>query len=160
MHAAAQIPSFPNYIVTRTGKIINRNGNQLKPADQNGYHRVFLYTKGGRRKRRRVHTIVCEVFHGPKPTEEHEVRHLDNNRANNHADNLRWGTKEENGQDKRQAKTVLGERNPNAKVTDDQARAASEAYAARQLTLDQIAEHLQISKTQAWRICTNRRKTA
>ena len=158
-HAAIQIPGFPNYIATRTGKIMNRNGSILKPADHNGYQRVWLYA-GRRRKRKRVHIIICEIYHGPRPSEEHEVCHRDNDRANNHADNLRWGTKAENGQDKRQAGTVLGERNPNAKLTDDQAREAKAAYQARQYTLDQIAALWCISKTQAWRICTNRRKTA
>lgn len=158
-HAAAQIPGFPGYIATRTGKIINKNGSILKPADQNGYHRIFLYARG-RRKRRRVHVIICEVFHGPRPSDEHEVLHRDNNRSNNHADNLRWGTKQENAEDKRKAGTVAGQRNPNAKLTDEQARAAKEAHQAKQLSLDEIAALYCISKTQAWRICTNRRKTA
>lgn len=44
----------------------------------------------------RVHIIVATAFHGPKPTEEHVVDHIDTNRRNNRPDNLRWVTRLEN----------------------------------------------------------------
>jgi hypothetical protein len=42
-----------------------------------------------------VHQIVATAFH-PKPSKEHVVDHLDTNRMNNRADNLRWVTRLEN----------------------------------------------------------------
>jgi hypothetical protein len=43
-----------------------------------------------------VHRIVAMAFHGPKPSPDHVVDHIDTNRQNNRADNLRWVTRLEN----------------------------------------------------------------
>ena len=43
--------------------------------------------------------LVATAFHGPKPTKEHVVDHIDTNRRNNRADNLRWVTRLENALD-------------------------------------------------------------
>lgn len=44
----------------------------------------------------RVHRIVATAFHGPAPSEQHVVDHIDTNRHNNRPENLRWLTKLEN----------------------------------------------------------------
>lgn len=46
-----------------------------------------------------VHQIVCLTFHGPRPFEDAVVRHLDDNPANNHPDNLVWGSYQDNAND-------------------------------------------------------------
>lgn len=43
-----------------------------------------------------VHRIVATAFHGPSPSAEHVVDHIDTNRQNNRAENLRWVTRLEN----------------------------------------------------------------
>lgn len=43
-----------------------------------------------------VHRIVATAFHGPGPTSEYVVDHIDTNRLNNRPDNLRWVTRLEN----------------------------------------------------------------
>ncbi|MBN9020975.1 MAG: HNH endonuclease [Rhizobiales bacterium] len=43
-----------------------------------------------------VHRIVATAFHGPGPSAEYVVDHIDTNRQNNRADNLRWVTRLEN----------------------------------------------------------------
>lgn len=58
-----------------------------KPNDTHGYMEVASV---------RVHIIVATAFHGPKPTKEHVVDHIDTNRRNNRPDNLRWVTRLEN----------------------------------------------------------------
>lgn len=43
-----------------------------------------------------VHRIVATAFHGPCPSAEYVVDHIDTNRQNNRADNLRWVTRLDN----------------------------------------------------------------
>jgi hypothetical protein len=44
----------------------------------------------------KVARLVAEAFHGPRPFDGAVVMHLDENAANNRADNLKWGTQKEN----------------------------------------------------------------
>ena len=44
----------------------------------------------------KVHQLVCEAFHGPKPFARAVVIHLDENALNNRPENLKWGTQKEN----------------------------------------------------------------
>lgn len=46
-----------------------------------------------------MHILVLTTFVGPCPSGM-ECRHIDGNPANNHKDNLAWGTRSENSQDK------------------------------------------------------------
>ena len=43
-----------------------------------------------------IHRIVCSAFRGPPPSKTHVVDHVDTNRANNRAENLRWLSRLEN----------------------------------------------------------------
>jgi hypothetical protein len=42
-----------------------------------------------------IHYLVCLVFNGNPPSEDHTVDHIDNDNTNNNAENLRWATKKE-----------------------------------------------------------------
>lgn len=44
----------------------------------------------------RVHRIVCKAWHGPPPTPDHEVNHIDGDKTNAHPENLEWVTHSEN----------------------------------------------------------------
>lgn len=83
-------PTRPYIYVTDDGRIFREI--IASPSD-NGYHTV----KVGKETIRR-HTLVCEAFHGLRP-ENHEVRHLDGDASNDNANNLMWGTRQENAQD-------------------------------------------------------------
>jgi hypothetical protein len=77
----------------------------------------------GSKKLCSVHALVLRAFRGACP-EGMEARHLDGDRSNNCQSNLRWGTKKENGADRRKHGTApRGERSHNAKLTDADVRA-------------------------------------
>lgn len=77
----------------------NSNGNYLKMSlyDINGKeHKVFL------------HTLMLCIFVSDRPSEEHEVDHIDRNKCNNAVSNLRWVTRKLNIENKTETKK-LGE---------------------------------------------------
>jgi hypothetical protein len=74
---------------------------------------------------RKVHQLVCEAFHGPKPFDGAVVIHIDENALNNRADNLRWETQKENlnmPKFKKYCRSRVGENSP---FTKGKARKAS-----------------------------------
>lgn len=98
------IPSAPDYLASHLGRIKRARvveGSHGRPLRQTGSpYLAVAISINGKERTRRVHALVCEAFHGPAPM-KHEVRHLDGNRKNNHADNLCWGTRIQNHADKK-----------------------------------------------------------
>ena len=83
--------------------------------DSYGYRIIRVGTR-----HRKVHQLICEAFHGPRP-KGMECRHLDGDRLNNDPENLKWGTNLENIQDAiAHGNTLLGEKNPFSKLSDAQ----------------------------------------
>ena len=125
------IPWWP-YEVSNTGQVRNvRTGRILKqdPA-KGGYLRVTL-AWNGEVCRFMVNRLVCEAFHGPAPTPEHQARHLDGDATSNSSGNLCWGTRSENEQDKRRHGTYQArEKNPFARLTENDVSAIRARYAA------------------------------
>jgi hypothetical protein len=112
------LPDYPDYHISDVGEV-RRNGYILKPRPNNsGYLRVSLCRHGIVRDRY-IHRLVCEVFHGPCPTDDMQVRHLDGNRTNNAAANLVWATRAENEADKIAHGTLpIGERHGSATLNE------------------------------------------
>ncbi len=85
-----------------------------------GISRGYQWVKLGRSAQIRIHVLVLETFVGPRP-EGLICRHLDGNPLNNHVNNLRWGTAEENYDDRRRHGTDnTGSRHGRATVNEDQ----------------------------------------
>lgn len=80
-----------------------RKGRVLQPIEQrNGYLGVNLPAPAGFKGRQRifsVHRLVCLAFHGEPPTGKDWALHRDDNRFNNHAVNLYWGSPKSNASD-------------------------------------------------------------
>lgn len=120
-----QCPGVPGYEVSSDGRIrsvprivIFKNGHQksVKGCERKtflvkGYRHLALGVDGKKRNFY-VHLLVCEAFHGPRPSPVHEARHLNGDPLDNSAANLTWGTKRENALD-----TVRHGRNPWANKT-------------------------------------------
>ena len=89
------LPIDNQYSVSDDGLVMNhRTGKILKPEDdRRGYERVSMW---GRHQK--VHRLVAKRFF-PAPTCRHEaivVDHIDRDRMNNNANNLRWVSHREN----------------------------------------------------------------
>jgi len=56
----------------------------------------MLFDEEKRQRPRKVHQLVREAFHGPKPFPNAVVIHVDESALNNQPENLKWGTQKEN----------------------------------------------------------------
>lgn len=93
MESLYPIPFAEKYFVTEDGKIYSEHVNRyLTPyRNEDKYYQIRISKKIWY-----LHTIVCKVFHGDRPSNNHVVDHIDGNPENNHKDNLRWVTYSEN----------------------------------------------------------------
>lgn len=94
----ANMKIFKGYLVGENGVVYNTQGKPKKPAIQKktGYQIVTLYY-GGHPHTHGVHRLVAELY-VPKPADIPDgnmfVEHIDGNRLNNSAANLRWAERQ------------------------------------------------------------------
>ena len=114
-------PGHPGYAISNTGTVLSyrQSGHWKKRKllkTESGYLVVDLEDQ----KTHKVHRLVLKAFVGPCP-KGMECRHLDGNQTNNNLNNLRWGTRQENMDDKKRRKktcnTVLTESHVNFTLT-------------------------------------------
>lgn len=86
---------LPEYTVTEDGKVFSSGGEQLKEEIKNGYKYVQLNINGKCRWCK-VHRIVACTFTDICGDFNEVVNHLDENKFNNSAFNLKWATNYEN----------------------------------------------------------------
>jgi hypothetical protein len=94
--SAGRVRSLPRMLRSRHGT--RRHSGQVLGVvpDKDGYPRVTLRVDG-QYYTRKVHRLVAEAFHGDKKNALHcEVDHIDGDRANATASNLRWVSRGEN----------------------------------------------------------------
>lgn len=101
------IDRFPDYSVSSHGRVKRTTPNRyglishrpLMPVLGNhGYLTVSLH-KETQQFCKTIHSIVCHVFHGQKPSAKHHAAHIDGNKQNNLASNLAWKTPSQNSMD-------------------------------------------------------------
>lgn len=96
------------YEVTQDGRVFSIDSNWrgygrrelAQHLNSHGYPSVRMYVHGAR-KRMLVHALVATKYLPPRPSENHQIRHLDGNKLNNNVFNLAWGTAKENADDRR-----------------------------------------------------------
>jgi len=94
-----RVRSLGRRVVYADGSVHTHPGKLLRQSIcKMGRHRVDLRANG-KRSNRLVHRLVLEAFVGPCPPGM-ECCHFDDNPSNNCLDNLRWGTRMENFDDR------------------------------------------------------------
>ena len=95
---------YEDYEVSNFGRIKSykydkENGKIMKPyRDTKGYLQIDLSLDGRKRQNRKhfaVHRLVAQAFI-PNPDNLPQINHKDENKENNHVDNLEWCTNEYN----------------------------------------------------------------
>lgn len=104
-----RVRSLPKRVAHWLGGTRLRRGRIRKlTVDRDGYARLML---GADRKSYRVCRLVTAAFQGPAPSALHEAAHLNGNRADDSAQNLRWKTPKANAADRElHGTTARGER--------------------------------------------------
>jgi hypothetical protein len=92
MEEYRKIKGFENYSVSNLGNVRNdKTGKIFQQSYIKGYKRVHFDDK----KSYKVHRLVAESFI-PNSNNKPSVDHIDNNKANNRVENLRWASCDEN----------------------------------------------------------------
>ncbi len=116
-----KVPSLP-YEVSDEGEVRRSDtGRLLKPmraGQKRKQYSVVSLCLNGVQKRFKVHQLVCELFHGPRPVGK-VVCHVDDDTLKNSAANLYWGTLSDNARDIARAR-------PNAAVVAEIRKRRSE----------------------------------
>lgn len=116
-----QIPGFGEHYAGEDGLVYRFKKNGFKQiavgkSKKSPYLNVTLSIKG-KNVRRNIHKLVLLAYKGPRPNGL-EARHLDGDVNNNKPNNLCWGTRAENVNDKKIHGTIpKGERNGRAILT-------------------------------------------
>lgn len=92
------IPNYPDYMVSKDGRVWNKKSGKFKTVHQlqNGYLAATL-TNETFKNNVLLHRILATTFL-PNPDNLPVVQHLDDDKLNNNLDNLKWSTQKENMQ--------------------------------------------------------------
>lgn len=122
-----EIPGWPGYEASSLGQIRSKHGIKALFPDIKGYLRVKVW-QHSKSRNMRVSGLVALAFHGPAPA-GHVVRHINGINTDNRAENLAYGTRSENEQDKvLHGTALLGEKHHQAKLTNAQVLAIRQRY--------------------------------
>ena len=92
-----EIPGYSKHLANRKGEIFTKKTENFTKGGRAGrYLKVSVYADGQDNATLcYVHDLVCRAFHG-SPKKDQVVLHKDNDRNNNKASNLSWGSQSEN----------------------------------------------------------------
>ena len=142
------------YSVSATGEVwshrLKRTLKRRWINAKGGKYLAVWLNVNGKFVTRKVHHLVCEAFHGPRPAGMWCL-YRDDNRGNNTPENLYWGTPKQNQRDcirNGRRPDQRGETNPNAKLTREQAM----AIRAMEGSDSEIARKFDVSRALVYQI--------
>lgn len=92
-----EVQNFPNYLVSKSGLVLNRHNLLiLKPGDNGHGYKFVALCRDGIIKRMYIHRLVMMSFHPIEDMDKHQVDHEDFDRGNNELSNLSWATGRDN----------------------------------------------------------------
>ena len=91
------IKGTTRYYITLDGNVINKDtGRIMKPEiTPKGYYRISIVLSDGSKIKAFIHKLVAQAYID-NPLNKPQVNHKDQNKANNHRNNLEWVTNQEN----------------------------------------------------------------
>jgi hypothetical protein len=156
------VPGFPGYAVGDDGSLWSikwyakwrkRKVSRWRERPGRRSYWFVCLTSGGVKHLIYIHILVLTVFKGP-PQPGQEVRHKNGNRHDSRLDNLAWGTRAENMEDKKLHGThPTGSKNPRARITEDQVVQIRQRHAAGERQCD-LADEYGIPRVTVNHICT------
>lgn len=154
---ASPVPGYDGYYVTLAGDVYSAfqgpAGPHMKLKPQIG-NRGYAYIMAYGTTPVTVHKLVLLAFVGPRPSAFHEGRHLNGNRTDNKKDNLCWGTKKENAEDRLlHGTTVRGEEFWSAVLNEEKVREMRRLRREENLSFTTIGERFGVNKVTARHAC-------
>ena len=146
------VPDYEHqYEVSNLGRVRNSvTLLVLKPAVNRGYQHVALYATPGDGRTHYIHLLVLRAFCGEPPFPGAEGCHNNGDRGNNSLTNLRWGSRQDNADDRgRHGRTRFGTGQRCAKLSEDDVRAIRAAYRGGKSTYA-LARELKLSTHTVW----------
>lgn len=122
--------------------------------DPDGYPRV-MFRIDGKHHTRAIHRLVCEVFNGPPNILHTEVHHIDRDRGNARADNLRWVSHTENINLRTDQGWSSGEHNGFARLNATSVLLIHDSYKLR--SAQSLADEFGVSRCTIYGIWTGKR---
>jgi len=91
------LPEYPNYIITRDGKVYNSQTKRYLTIKNNvnGYPGVVLSRTDKTRKNIYIHRLIA-LLYIENPNNCPEINHIDFDKTNNNIENLEWISKSDN----------------------------------------------------------------
>ena len=143
-------PSFPGYSASNLGNIKGPSGRIL--SQRIGSRGYWTFRRRGD-KRTDSHGYILDAWVGPRPP-EHEACHGPLGRLINTPDNLRWGTRSENAQDR-----VKAGNNGNHRGIPSPIRRVRRSDGQEWKSASEAARDLGLIASCISRVCVGRRKT-
>lgn len=147
---AAPIPDHPGYYASECGSVfstVNGAPRKLKGSMSSRYQSISLKMPDGSRRRLYVHRLVWSTYF-KDGCDGLVVRHLDDDKTNNHLSNLMAGTNAENYQDRVRnfGHGTEGEHHGGARLTNDAVIDILNNYEPNKVPLRVFAEKYNVSE--------------